>query len=269
MKFRFKPSRVTSGYGHDIERFALPSRFARTITISPDNDDQSGGGTPPPTPTPPEPAEDVSGLKSALQKERDRGNTLEKQFKQLQDSFKGIDPEKYKQFETLQQQAEEANQREAQLRQTLESEYTGQIKQEQTKAQEWQQKFASLQKRTQVEKFFGAAGGRGEAGDDGVSFFDSINAHTDRHLRLNDKGELEVLDNNGVRRFSKKDASKPMSPIEFMEELKTHPVLGHCFLPANNAKGGGMQPNAKSYTSQDVSSLPFAERVRVLRQQQR
>jgi exonuclease VII large subunit len=257
MKFNL----YSSGYGHSIESVSL-KRFAPQITFQ--EDDGAGGNT---QVTPPElPTEDVSGLKSALQKERDRAKDLEKQFASLKDSFKGIDPEKYQQFEALQQEAEKFNQREAQLKQTLETEFTAQIQKEQVKAQEWEKKFTSLQKRTQVEKYFAATNGRMEAGEDGVSFFDSINAHADRHLRINEKGELEVLDANGVRRFSKKDASKPMSAIEFMEELSEHPVLGHCFAPKNNAKGGGMQQSAKQFgANQDLSSLPFAERVRAIR----
>ena len=254
-----------SGRGSFLESFAFSRRFAPTIVFEEDNG--AGGGLPP-EPAAAKPDEDVSGLKSALAKERDRAKDFEKKFAQLQESFKGVDPEKYKQFETLQQQAEEANQREAQLRQNLESEYTGQIKQEQSKAQEWQQKFVALQKRTHVEKFFQATDGRMEAGEDGISFFDSIQTHADRHLRLSEKGELEVLDNNGVRRFSKKDASKPMSAIEYMEELKTHPVLGHCFKPMNNAKGGGMQPSANSRMGgMDTSNMSPAERLAYARSQ--
>jgi hypothetical protein len=265
MKFQLNSTRLTSGYGHDIETFAFNRKFGPRIAF--DNDDGTGGtgatGGEEDKPA----GEDVSGLKSALQKERDRAKALEKQFSQLQESFKGMDPEKYKQFEQLQAEAEKANQREAELKQNLENQYTTQIQQEQKKAQEWEGKYNSLVKRTKVEAYYQAAGGLSGGGDDGVTHFDTLYPFIDKAIRVSESGEVEVLDTKGVKRFSAKDASKPMTVAELFDELKTHPVLGHCFAPVNNAKGSGMQPNAATRSTQDVASLPFAERVRVLRQQ--
>ncbi|MBD3882168.1 hypothetical protein IFO70_10395 [Phormidium tenue FACHB-886] len=231
------------------------------------------GGTGTTTP----PAEgNIDGLKSALQKERERASTFEKQSKdfdrqlrQLQESVKGIDPEKYKQFEALQAEAEKWNQKEAELKQNLETNYQQQIGAEQQKAQEWQGKYTNLLTRTQAEKAYQAAGGRAGAGEDGISFFDVLFNNTGKALKLNDAGQLEVVDANGARLYSKKDASKPMTPAEYFAALVAHPVLGHCFDRQQPGRGSGMNPTQTALPSgQDLSNLPRADRLTALRQQQ-
>lgn len=260
-------------------RCPMKFKFRSQSSLAPNSPEpiEGGGNSTPPEPvtnaegsnlTPPEPSEDLSGLKSALQKERDRANQTDKQLKQIQEMFKGIDPEKYKQLQVLQAQAEEWNQKEAQMRQTLDQEWAGKLQAEQKKTQEAEQRYQNLLLRTQAEKAYQVTGGRSGGGDDNVTFFEAFFKNVDRSLKLNDKGELEVIDGNGVRLFSKKDATKPMSAAEYFSGLLTHPVLGHYFAPQQPGKGGGMQPNTPVNMSQDFSTLPRSERLTLLRQQQ-
>lgn len=243
-------------------------KFKNQSSLAPNSPEPIEGGGTNPTPPEPAPAEDVSGLKSALQKERERANQVDKQLKQIQEMFKGIDPEKYKQLEVLQAQAEEWNQKEAQMRQTLEQEWTGKVQAEQKKMQDAEQRYQTLLLRTQAEKAYQAAGGRSGGGEDNVTFFDAFFTNVNKSLKLNDKGELEVLDGNGVRLFSKKDASKPMSAAEHFSGLIAHPVLGHYFMPQQPGKGGGAQPSVPVNMPADFSNLPRSERLTLLRQQQ-
>jgi hypothetical protein len=237
-----------------------------------ENEDQSGGGMPPETPetAPEKPAEDVTGLKNALEAERKRARDLERQYKQAQEAIKDIDPEKYKRLEQLQTQAEEWNKKEIDLRNALELDYNTRLKVEQTKYTELNSHLNELMLRTAAEKSFQMAGGRSGAGDDGTSFFEAFYSNVRGRLQLTEKGGVEVIDNNGVRQYSKKDATKLMTPDEYFSGQISHPVYGNFFERQQPGKGGGMSPNQVTVSAgQDLSSLPASERLTILRNQQR
>ncbi len=260
-----------TGYGHAIE--AGPTgMFRPRITFA--EDDGATGGASGGSSTPPEPApEDTTGLKSALEKEREAAKIAKReaaqtkeQLAQLQESLKGIDPEKYKQLEKLQAEAEEWNKKEASLKLALETEYAKQIQIEKSRIEQLQQELIDLRKRTAAERAYQAAQGRSGGGEDGTTFFDMFYGSVKGTLQLSDKGELEVVDHNGARLFSKKDSGKLMSPTEYFGSMAAHPVLGN-FFQAPNAKGGGMNANARTTTMPgDTSKLSRAERLTMARQ---
>ncbi|GEM_PF-5685094 len=267
-----------SGYGMFPEVFQGSGRLFRpSIFFNADDGSGAGGGDPAPAPAPtPTPAadstppEDVSGLKAALEAERKRNKESDRLLKQLQESVKGMDPEKYKQFEQLQQQAEEWNKQKITIRNEVETEWSTKLQAEMTKTKEFEGKYLDLVKRTEAEKAFQAAKGRSGAGDAGITFFDSLLSVVSKNLRLNDKGQVEVIDANGTRLFSKTDATKPMTPKEYFESLRNDPVLGHCFEPQARGAGGGMPPgsgNGFGNTREDWSKLPRSERLTIARQQ--
>lgn len=264
-----------SGYGMFPEVFSTSARLFRPAIFfnADDGSGSGGGGSGDPAPAPandPTPPEDVSGLKAALEAERKRAKEADRTLKALQESVKGMDPEKYKQFEQLQQQAEEWNQKQITIRTEVETEWSGKLQAEMTKTKEFEGKYLDLQKRTEAEKAFQAAKGRSGAGDAGITYFDSLLAVINKNLRLNDKGQVEVIDANGARLFSKADATKPMTPKEYFEGLRTDPVLGHCFEPIGRGNGGGMPPgsgNGFTSTREDWSKLPRSERLTIARQQ--
>lgn len=236
--------------------------FRPSIALESDNGAGTGGGNnADPDPEP----EDVSGLKSALQKERESRKSFESQFNSLKEAYKDIDPEKYKQFEALQAREQQRNAEVAEMRRNLEAGYTKQISESQTKLQATEAKLVELTNRYEIEKAYGAVGGSIEAGDDGVGYFDLFYASVSKNLKRNENGELEVLDADGVRRYSSKDAKKPMDLREFFESYKLHPVLGNCFPIKNPPKGGGANPSARDYgRNPDLSQMSRSERLNYL-----
>jgi hypothetical protein len=275
MKYQFASDNF--GYGHSVESQMGRGMFAPRITFEDDNGAGGGSGTggavtPPASETPETPAgEDLAGLKSALEKERARANAAEKAYKQQQEAIKGIDPEKYKQFEHLQAQAEQWNQQEAKLKSEFEQQLQRSVQAEQTKVADVQAKYDTLLKRTAISQAYQACPtpGRMGGGEDGVNFFDSFCTLIQNTLRMNDKGELEVLDNNGVRRYSAKDASKPMSATEYFSTLSGHPVYGQYF-QAPSTKGGGMTANARyGIVSQEREGVVLSRAEQLTRERQR
>jgi len=275
MKYQFASDNF--GYGHSVESQMGRGMFAPRITFEDDNGAGGGSGAggiaTPPTVEPSEPpaGEDLAGLKSALEKERARANAAEKAFKQQQESIKGIDPEKYKQFETLQAQAEQWGQRETKLRSEFEEQLQRSVQVEQGKVAEIQEQYNGLLKRTAIAQAYQACPtpGRMGGGEDGVNFFDSFCTLIEKTLRMNDKGELEVLDGNGVRRYSSKDASKLMSATEYFSTLSGHPVYGQYF-QAPSTKGGGMTANARyGIVSQEREGVVLSRAEQLTRERQR
>jgi hypothetical protein len=279
MKYNFASDNF--GYGHSVESQMGRGMFAPRITFEDDNGAGGGSGaaTPPTPETPETPAgEDLAGLKSALEKERARANAAEKAFKKQQDlllqqqeSIKGIDPEKYKQFEQLQAQAEQWGQRETKLRSEFEEQLQRSVQAEQGKVAAIQEQYNGLLKRTAIAQAYQACPtpGRMGGGEDGVNFFDSFCTLIEKTLRMNDKGELEVLDNNGVRRYSSKDASKLMSATEYFSTLSGHPVYGQYF-QAPSTKGGGMTANARyGIVSQEREGVVLSRAEQLTRDRQR
>jgi hypothetical protein len=298
MKYQFASDNF--GYGHSVESQMGRGMFAPRITFEDDNGAGGGSGaggvaTPPASSVPDNAAflqkynippdalgaieeEIAKNLKLTLEKERARANAAEKAFKKQQDlllqqqeSIKGIDPEKYKQFEQLQAQAEQWGQRETKLRSEFEEQLQRSVQVEQGKVAEIQEQYNGLLKRTAIAQAYQACPtpGRMGGGEDGVNFFDSFCTLIEKTLRMNDKGELEVLDNNGVRRYSSKDASKLMSATEYFSTLSGHPVYGQYF-QAPSTKGGGMTANARyGIVSQEREGVVLSRAEQLTRERQR
>lgn len=230
-------------------------KFVPKYYLAPNSEGSSeGGGVAPESPNSSSSeqggGEDVTGLKNALSAERKRASESEKQLKQLQLAYEGVDPAVAKQaqdrLKQLQQQQEEWNQRETQLKNTLTEDFNRRHSEAQKTAQGWQEKYEGLLKRTLAEQAYQSAGGRSGGADDGMTFFDSFFNNVSASLRLNEKGQLEVVDGTGARIFSKKNTSEPMNPMEFFNGFTQHPVFGYCFAAQGNSRGGGMQPGSSN-----------------------
>lgn len=131
-----------------------------------------------------------------------------------------------------------------------------------------EKKFSKLTasiRQTAIQEGYQSAGGRSEVAPDGSSFFKLAEKHIDKFVRTNDEGRTEVLDRNGIRRYSSKDASKPMSLIEYFDELKTHPVLKSCF--NHTTESPQVEPIATPKANPNWQGLSGAERLTRLRQQ--
>lgn len=253
---------------------ALQARFGKFGLFKDAGGGDDGGGTDP-TPTPdPAPPEDVSSLKSALGKERaanqasaKQAKELERQIKQLQETFKGVDPTKFAEFESLQKQAEQRNQEIAEIKQTAAATYQAQIDAVSGDRDKYLNELQSLRSTTAIERAYLNVGGTAEGGDDGVSYFDLFCQTVSPYLKLAEDGKsLEVLDKAGVRRFSEKDSKKFMTAHEFFESYKTHKVLSNCFPMQNPPKGSGAKPSGRPIVGgANLDNMSPAERITYLR----
>lgn len=255
---------VLSGY----QRHGLQAQRFGAIAF--ESDDGTGGSTPPATP-PATPPEDVAGLKSALDKERQANKAAaarEKEFQEklakLEESFKGIDPEKYKEFEQLRDREEARNKEFAEMRQTLESQFQQKLQTESAQRSELEKELASLKMRYAVEKAYGAVDGSIEAGEDGVSYFDLFYSAVSGYLKPNETGGIDVVDSAGLTRYS--GNGKPMGLSEFFETYKSHPVLSNCFPMKNPPKGGGSVPSVRTAAGVDLSTMSPADQITYIRQ---
>lgn len=248
----------SSGFGISPEAFMARSSgpFRPSITFNADSGagdggDSSGGSDPTP-----ESGEDTSGLKNALAAERKRANDAEKQYKQLQQSLEGIDPAAAKQamesVKKFQEQQEAWNQKETELTNKLSDDFNRKLSATSKEAENWKGQYQDLLMRTLAQQAYESAGGRGGGSDDGITFFDAFFNNVRGQLRLGEKGQLEVVDGNGARIFSKKNTAEPMSANEFFSSQSNHAVYSHYFRADNNSKGGGMQPGAGNYKQAGV-----------------
>ena len=227
-------------------------RFRPQQDLAPNAEGGGEGGSGAPAATPPaaenQTGEDLTGLKNALAAERKRASQLDTEYKQYKAAFEGIDPEVAKQAATklaqLQANQEEWNQKETALKTSLQEEFNRQITKEKETAKTWQEKHDGLLTRTLAQQAYEAAGGQSGGSDDGTTFFDAFFNNVKGGLRLNEKGQVEVVDGTGARRFSAKNSAEPRSAAEFFAGYSSHPVYSHFFAPQKNSKGGGMQPGA-------------------------
>lgn len=272
MKYHYhRQSGIQSGGDSIAMQFGLSSRFRHMAGPSLESDNGTAatgtGGTPATPPADAAPPEDVTGLKSALEKERAANKANTAQIKQLQETFKGIDPAKFAEFESLQKQAEQRNQEIAEIKQTAATQYQTQIDAVSSDRDKLAAELHSLRSHTAIERAYLNVGGTAEGGDDGVSYFDLFCQSVSPYLKLGEDGKtLEVLDKAGVRRFSEKDSKKFMTAHEFFEGYKTHKVLSSCFPLANPPKGSGMKPSGRPIVGgSNLEGMSAAERITYLR----
>lgn len=213
--------------------------------------------------------EDVGGLKTTLQAERDARKLLDKQIKDLTDKYKGIDPDQARQI-----LSRFANDEEAQLiaagkvdeviekrTEKLRTELQHQVEEankgreaSEARAKRYEQRVLDDQIRAAAMK----AGVHSTAVEDalfrGRSMF-SLDAEG-RAVQLGDDGK-PVLGKDGKSAFA---------PEEWLTSMKDS--APHWF-PAKNSGGGAGGAHLNGRGGPDISSLPPAERLTAARQQGR
>ena len=85
-------------------------------------------------------------------------------------------------------------------------------------------------KTSAIESAFKLSGGRMVTSPDGSSFLDLTTKQVDKFVRTNDRGQIEIVDRNGTKRYSVKDPSQGMSIDEYFQELKTHEIAKNWFV---------------------------------------
>lgn len=120
-------------------------------------------------------------------------------------------------------------------------------------------------KRNRFDQIFEMAKGRPTPPNSDTSFADSLYSQIHKRLQLNSEGDLEAIDDRGIRRYSPKDAKNVMSGLEYLRELHSHEILGYHFLPENDAEEGSAAPKPKddrpTIHEQEIAHLSTVARM--------
>ena len=200
------------------------------------------------------PKSEISGLYSALQKEREARKIIEKEIKekdQKLERFKDVNPAEYQKL-VEEASAAAAAQAAAQERtQLLEEKYGAQAAEATKKAELANRELLEFRKRYALEKVFFAAGGRTDSAD-GVSFFDMLANQIGGQFRLNGDNTVSVVDSNGDKILDS-ETGKPIAPEDFLTGYKTHPIYG-TFFKGSKGSGAGL-----GYSGTDANGIPVQD----------
>ena len=200
------------------------------------------------------PKSEISGLYSALQKEREARKIIEKEIKekdQKLERFKDVNPAEYQKL-VEEAAAAAAAQAAAQERtQLLEEKYGAQAAEATKKAELANRELLEFRKRYALEKVFFAAGGRTDSAD-GVSFFDMLANQIGGQFRLNGDNTVSVVDSNGDKILDS-ETGKPIAPEDFLTGYKTHPIYG-TFFKGSKGSGAGL-----GYSGTDANGIPVQD----------
>ena len=204
------------------------------------------------------PRSEAENLLKALKAEREARKQYERELKESKgqlEKFAEINPDEY---HKLQQEAAEAARLQAQwgeVRDAMENKYSGQAQEAIRKAEAAERNLAAYRKKYALEKVFNAAGGRTDSVD-GVSFFDLLADQVGASFRHEPDGALTVVDHAGDPVLDKETGTR-VTPEEYMNSFKRHPVFGTFF---KGAKGTGAGigfggTDANGMTIEDMTSL--------------
>lgn len=211
------------------------------------------------------PRADAENLLKALKAEREARKQYERDLKETKgqlEKFAEINPEEYR---SLQEEAAEAARLQAQwgeVRDAMETKYSGQAQDAIQRADAADAKLASYQKKYALEKVFNTVGGRTDA-TGGTSFFDMLADQVGSSFRQEKDGSLTVVDAAGDPVMDKETGLR-ITPEEHMASFKRDPVFGTFFKGAKGAGAGiGFSgTDATGSTVEDLSSLSSEEMFR-------
>lgn len=184
-----------------------------------------------------------------------------KKFKSRLDEM-GFTPEEYDKLRTnLEELAKERAQEVGSIKQTYEQQLAD-LKRENlqlTQAQKQQQLD------NEIRVAFQEAGGRKGRDEYGASFLDMVLPIARNRIRLDDNGQIIVIDKNGVQDYSDTTGKvRPKNLVDLMLELSESPVLGAAFDPKSLASGGGFQGGGgglRSLTWEDLQKMTPAQQA--------
>ena len=172
--------------------------------------------------------EDLTGLKSALSKERAEKKAAAAALKAIQDKFKDLNPEEYdraiKELETTRAAAAKHAELEAEYKtkaDRIAAESTSKINEQLSRIQE-------LERRALIKEAFLNSGGNHVAAEDGTSYYQLFEALQGNKFAVKD----------GVLLTTVKEADgKELTPEEYIKTLHEHSILGNCFTIAKPPGG--------------------------------
>lgn len=189
-----------------------------------------------------EPPEAIGGLKSALQKERERAANEERQRKQLEERFAGVDPDRIQQLLDAERQREEETAKKAgefdKLRQQMVEQHTREL----GKRDEQAKRLQSRLERQLID----AEATRTLADQKGnvTLLMPHIKARTKVVERDGDYAVV-VVDEQGNPRVNAK--GEPLTINELVGEMRTSDVFASAFAASGNSgTGGAGEPKGKT-----------------------
>ena len=211
--------------------------------------------------TPASPTVDTLGTPglAALEKERDARKAAERRLKALEQQLQGLEPDQLRGIKEAQEREErlraEMDQRIKEAAEAAKAEAIQQVKIKDQKLNEVLAEKTELYRKQALANAFQAAGGRTGGAEDGTTYFDALMGAVSDRFAISDSGDVQVLNAKGEAMLT--DNGDPLTPVAYLEQLKTHSVYGHFFAPTSNGHGGGMRGsgNLTSGTLQGMSAL--------------
>jgi len=180
---------------------------------------------------------------TALQAEREARRAAERSLKALQQQLQGLDPDQLRNIKEGQEREErlrsEMEQRIKEAAEAAKAEALQQVKIKDQKLAEALAEKSELYRKQALANAFQAAGGRNGGAEDGITYFDALMGAVGGRFKVNEAGDVVVTNANGEAMLT--DNGDPLTPVAYLEQLKTHPVYGHFFAPVSNGHGGGMR----------------------------
>lgn len=168
-------------------------------------------------------------LIKALESERKSRRELEKQLKQLQKNFEGVDPEKYQSLLTQEKQRQLT---EAETKKEFEK--TAQLQREeiaelQSKILESNQSYQELQKRSLLQRAYFRSQGKDTSDPlTGGSYFQVFYQQFGDRFQLEDDGSFTVLNEHGKPAYDTKNGTN-VTVDDYMNTIKKDEFYGRMF----------------------------------------
>lgn len=216
----------------------------------------------------PEEIQKILSTVKATRKERDEAATkakdLESKVTELSKSLeqiKGIDPNKFKEYEQLAATYEERKLEEQKNFEELKQRWTTEKTSFTQQIQELQVQLQNTQIVTALEKAFYSCGGRAGKDEDGYSYFDLIQDRAKKYIQLDEKGRLVVLDPR-----DKTPMRDPKGNAYSVEDLMLKLRAGGptaALFESDKGAGGGMQRSSQynSVTATRESLMQMGNRA--------
>lgn len=180
---------------------------------------------------------------TALQAEREARRAAERSLKALQQQLQGLDPDQLRNIKEGQEREErlrsEMEQRIKEAAEAAKAEALQQVKIKDQKLAEALAEKTELFRKQALANAFQAAGGRNGGAEDGITYFDALMGAVGPRFQVNEAGDVVVVNPNGQPMLN--ENGDLITPVAYLEQLKTHPVYGHFFAPVSNGHGGGMR----------------------------
>jgi hypothetical protein len=209
---------------------------------------------------------DVAKLLHTLDRERSRGNDLERRVKAQEAQLRELsstNPEAVRAAEAKaleEQTRRELIEQQAQIaQQQIESKYSAQLEQKNTELVAEREARQRELVRQQAEKaFIGAKGSMEASTIDGSTPFDAVWSRFGSNFRI-EKGALVVVDAEGSPEIDSETGHR-YEPVKWLKRLQADPVWGRHFEPAMGSGGGarsgrdGRAPSGKDLMTQPLGS---------------